>query len=82
MRASERGFIAFRPRAVTSKEGEAEHFAEAVTLELGQREPGWVEVLKGLRPGDIVVRKGAEALEENTPLAIPKEQLPLLASGR
>ncbi len=82
VRASERGFIAFRPRAVTSKEGEAEHFAEAVTLELGQREPGWVEVLKGLRPGDIVVRKGAEALEENTPLAIPKEQLPLLASGR
>jgi multidrug efflux system membrane fusion protein len=78
VRASERGFIAFRPKAVTSKEGQVEYFAEAVSLELGQREPGWVEVLKGLRPGDVVVRKGAEALEENTPLAIPEEQLGLL----
>ena len=74
VRASERGFIAFRPRQITSKSGEVEYVAEAVPLELGQREPGWVEVLKGLQAGDWVVRKGAEALEENTPLAVPPEQ--------
>lgn len=82
VRASERGFIAFRPRMMTNKEGESEYFAEAVPLELGQREPGWVEVLKGLRPGDTIVRKGAEALEEGTPLAITKDQQSLVASGR
>jgi multidrug efflux system membrane fusion protein len=78
VRASERGFIAFRPKAVTNKEGQIEYFAEAVPLELGQREPGWVEVLKGLNPNDVIVRKGAEALEDNTPLAISPEQMPLL----
>jgi multidrug efflux system membrane fusion protein len=75
VRASERGFIAFRPRPVVRKDGSVEWVAQAVTLELGVRVPGSVEVLKGLRPGDWIVRKGAEALEENTPLAIPAEQL-------
>lgn len=78
VRASERGFIAFRPRGMRNKQGEMEYFAEAVTLELGQREPGWVEVLRGLRPGDVVVRRGADALEDNTPLAITDEQKHLL----
>jgi multidrug efflux system membrane fusion protein len=81
VRASERGFVAFRPKVVTNKEGEVEYFAEAVSLELGQREPGWVEVLKGLGPNDVVISKGAEALEDNTPLAIPADKLPLLRSG-
>ncbi|MFO0844599.1 MAG: efflux RND transporter periplasmic adaptor subunit [Gemmataceae bacterium] len=82
VRASERGFVAFRPRVVTTKDGQAEYVAEAVPLELGQREPGWVEVLKGLQAGDIVVTKGAEALEDGTPLAIPKERISLLQNGR
>jgi RND family efflux transporter MFP subunit len=82
VRASERGFIAFRPRRVPSKDGEADYIAEAVPLELGQRRPGLVEVLKGLQPGDWVVQKGAEALEDNTPLNIPQDKLPLLKSGR
>ncbi len=82
VRASERGFIAFRPRTVTSKDGKLEYVAEAVPLELGQREPGWVEVLKGLQPGDVVVSKGAEALEDGTPLAIPEDKLSLIHNGR
>lgn len=82
VRASERGFIAFRVKAGTSKEGKVEYFSEAVSLDLGQREPGWVEVVKGLSAQDVIVRKGADALEDNTPLAIPEEQVGLLTSGR
>ena len=73
---------ACRPKAVTTKAGEPEYIAEAVPLELGQREPGWVEVLKGLQPGDVVVSKGAEALEDGTPLAIPAERMSLMQNGR
>jgi RND family efflux transporter MFP subunit len=81
VRASERGFVTFRPKAVRNKDGGTDYVAEAVPLELGQRKPGWVEVLKGLKAGDWVVRRGAEALEDNTPLAIPERQLPLLRPG-
>jgi multidrug efflux system membrane fusion protein len=80
VRASERGFVCFRPKAVPRKDGQVDYVAEAVPLELGQRKPGWVEVLQGLRLGDWIVRKGAEALEDSTPLAIPEEQLPALHS--
>jgi multidrug efflux system membrane fusion protein len=82
VRASERGFVAFRPRAVQNRDGDTEYVAEAVPLELGQRRPGWVEVLKGLRPGDWIVRRGAEALEENTPLAIPEKQVQAIGYRR
>jgi multidrug efflux system membrane fusion protein len=82
VRASERGFIAFRPRPIRGPDGETEYIAEAVTLELGARRPGSVEVLKGLRPGDWVVQKGAESLEEGTPLNISRQQSALLNSGR
>jgi len=82
VRASERGFVAFRPKAVPTKGDEPEYVAEAVPLELGQRKPGWVEVLKGLEPGDWVVKRGAEALEDGTPMAVPKEQLKELTAGR
>jgi multidrug efflux system membrane fusion protein len=68
VRASERGFIAFRPKALTRKDGSVEWVAEAVTLELGVRQPGSVEVLKGLKVGDWIVQKGAESLEDNTPI--------------
>lgn len=78
VRASERGFIAFRPKAIKSPEGETEYVAEAVTLELGVRQPGRVEVLKGLNAGDWIIRRGAESLEDGTPLAIPPKQLKLM----
>jgi multidrug efflux system membrane fusion protein len=78
VRASERGFVAFRPKPVKKKDGAVEYVAESVPLELGQRRPGWVEVLKGLSEGEWIVQKGAEALEESTPLAIPDNMLPLL----
>jgi multidrug efflux system membrane fusion protein len=69
MRASERGFVVFRPKLVTKADG-SETVAEAVPVEPGQRTPGWVEILKGLRPGDTIVQKGAEALEDGTPLQV------------
>lgn len=81
VRASERGFVAFRPRAVTGKEGQVEYVAEAVPLELGQRGKGYVEVLGGLRDGDWVVSKGAEALENDTPLAVPPGQVKQMAGA-
>jgi multidrug efflux pump subunit AcrA (membrane-fusion protein) len=66
---------------VPSKTDEPEYVAEPVPLELGQRKPGWVEVLSGLRPGDWIVKRGAEALEDGTPMAIPAEQLKQLMAG-
>jgi multidrug efflux system membrane fusion protein len=81
VRASERGFVAYRPKLVSAKGDEPDYVAEAVPLELGQRKPGWVEVLNGLKAGDWVVKRGAEALEEGTPMAIPKEQLTTLLAG-
>jgi RND family efflux transporter MFP subunit len=81
MRASERGFIVFRPKAVVTDEGKTEYAAEAITVEQGTRRPGTVEIIKGLRPGDWIVQKGAESLEENTPLAISEKQMQQLRTG-
>src|SRR5262249_28878682 len=75
VKASERGFIAYRPRAVTNKDSGVDYFAEAVPLELGQRGKGYVEVLQGLREGDWVVSKGAEALGNGPALEIPEGQV-------
>lgn len=68
VRATERGFVAFVPEQRQAKDGTTEWIAKTRTLELGYRTPGWVEVRKGLSPGDRVVRRGAEALEEGTPI--------------
>src|SRR5262249_30819721 len=80
LRASERGWIVFRPRPERDDagriqrddEGMAKWVAEAVTVEPGVRQPGKVEILKGLALGDWVVQRGAEALEDGTALAFPK----------
>jgi RND family efflux transporter MFP subunit len=72
VRASERGFIAFVPVERTGKDGQPQWFAEERKVELGYRSPGWVEVLQGLRPGELVVRRGAEALENGTPIQFPE----------
>ena len=74
VRASERGFIAFTPAARTNKDGQTEWFAKSRSLELGYRTPGWVEVLKGINPGDWIVRKGSEALEDGTPINVPEAE--------
>jgi hypothetical protein len=68
VRASERGFIAFVPVQQTREDGKAEWIARARTLELGFRAAGWVEVRQGLTPGEWLVRRGAEALEDGTPI--------------
>jgi RND family efflux transporter MFP subunit len=68
VRASERGFIAFVPAPQPREDGKTDWVARARTLELGFRADGWVEVRQGLRPGEQVVRRGAEALEDGTPI--------------
>ena len=68
VRASERGFIAFVPMQQSREDGQQEWVAKARTLELGFRAEGWVEVRQGLNPGAWLVRRGAEALEDGTPI--------------
>ena len=68
VRASERGFIAFVPTKQTREDGQTEWIARARTLELGFRAEGWVEVRNGLSTGEWIVRRGAEALEDGTPI--------------
>lgn len=68
VRPNERGFVAFVPVERTNKNGQKEWVAQARILELGYREPGWVEVKNGLKPGDTLVRRGSEALEDGTPI--------------
>jgi multidrug efflux system membrane fusion protein len=71
VRASERGFIAFVPTERRSRDGMTEWVAKARTLDLGYRSPGWVEVRHGISPGELIVRRGAEALEDGTPIKFP-----------
>ncbi len=74
LRATERGFLVFRPKPLFRGDGKIEWEAEAVErLQTGRRRPGVVEILDRLRPGDWIVRRGAEALEEGTPLALDEE---------
>jgi RND family efflux transporter MFP subunit len=68
VRASERGFIAFVPMQQSRDDGQQEWIAKARTLELGFRADGWVEVRQGLQSGEWLVRRGAEALEDGTPI--------------
>jgi membrane fusion protein, multidrug efflux system len=68
VRATERGFVVFVPVQRTGRDGQTEWAARARTLDLGYRSPGWVEVRRGLAPGEQIVRRGAEALEDGTPI--------------
>ncbi len=72
VRASERGFIAFVPYQQTREDGKEEWIAKARILELGFRAEGWVEVRQGLSKGEWIVRRGAEALEDGTPIQFAK----------
>ena len=40
--------------------------AKRVFVEIGDRRPGWVEVVAGLKPGDVVVRDGVGRLRGNS----------------
>lgn len=73
VRANERGFIAFVPVERVGRDGK-EWIAEARELELGYRSPGWVEVRKGIEPGQWLVRRGSEALENGTPIRFNEPQ--------
>lgn len=75
VRPNERGFVAFVPVSRPGKDG-PEWFAAARTLELGSRTPGWVEVRNGLASGEWIVRRGAEALEDGTPLQLANPPSP------
>lgn len=68
VRATERGFVAFVPTQRTTKEGQTQWVASARTLDLGYRAGGKVEVRKGITPGEWIVVKGAESLENGTPI--------------
>lgn len=72
VRASERGFVAFVPAQRSGRDGKTEWVARARTLDIGYRSPGWVEVRQGVVPGEWIVRRGAEALEDGTPIVDPK----------
>jgi RND family efflux transporter MFP subunit len=74
VRASERGDIVFRPKPVL-KDGAVDYWiAEQVTVQVGHRAPGLVEIIDGLSDDDWVVRRGAETLEDGTPISFPDEQ--------
>lgn len=70
VRASEQGFIAFVPGQREGKDGKPELVARRRPLEIGFRTPGWVEVRRGIAPGETMIRRGAESLEEGTPIQI------------
>lgn len=72
VRPNERGFVSFVPIQKTNRNGQTEWVAQARILELGYREPGWVEVKSGLKAGETIVRRGAEALEDGTPIQFPQ----------
>ena len=76
VRASERGFIAFTPVQRTGRDGRLEWIARAVMLEPGYRSPGWVEVRLGIEPGQLIVRRGDEALQDGTPIQFDERAVP------
>src|SRR5262249_18823237 len=89
IRASERGNIVFVPERTAGRDGKEEWVARARTVERGFSPPRtkgerevWVEIRDGLKPGTWIVRRGAEALEDNTPIDPPPEQLQQLDATR
>lgn len=82
VRATERGFIVFEPTLRTNRDGQSEWVARPRRVEVGVRSPGWVEVRSGLSPKQWIVRRGAEALEDGTPLRFSPEQEKALGNGK
>jgi membrane fusion protein, multidrug efflux system len=78
VRATERGFLVFVVEKRAGKDGTIEWVAKSRKIEPGARSPGWVEVKSGLEPGQWVVQRGAESLDDGVPVRVPEEQLKLL----
>jgi len=74
VRATERGFIVFEPVLNVNRDGNSEWIARPRQVEIGVRSPGFVEIRAGLSPKQWIVRRGAEALEDGTPLRFSSEQ--------
>ena len=58
------GIVRIPEQAVAPKSGKQPVWrvkdgkASPVTVTLGRREPGWVEVVKGLQAGDVIATEG------------------------
>lgn len=80
LRSTERGWLVFVPESRAGKDGKREWLARSVRVEPGYRANGMVEILSGLKGDELVIRKGADALEEEggTPIAFSKEEEALL----
>ena len=76
--ATERGFLVFEVVKKTGKDGSVEWVAKSKKVDVGARAPGWVEIRTGISPGQWIVQRGAEALDDGVPVKIPDEQLKLL----
>lgn len=74
LRATERGFIVFVPEKRIAKDGSVEWIARPKRVEVGTRAPGWVEIRQGLSPKQAIVKRGAEALEDGTPIRFNESQ--------
>ena len=68
IRNTEKGFIAFVPEEKKRSDGGSDWVARARVLDLGFRGEGWVEVRRGLAIGERIIHRGAEALEDGTPI--------------
>lgn len=80
LRSTERGWLVFVPEVRTGSDGKREWLARSVKVEPGYRAKGMVEIRNGLTGGEMVIRRGADALEEEggTPIAFSKEDEALL----
>ena len=80
LRSTERGWLVFTPEKRVGKDGKPEWLARTVRVEPGYRNKGMVEIRSGLAGGEVIVQRGADALEEEggTPLKIPDDQMVLL----
>jgi RND family efflux transporter MFP subunit len=80
LRSTERGWLVFVPVARSGKDGKQEWLAKAIRVEPGYRAKGMVEIRSGLAGGEFIIRRGADALEEEggTPIAMTKEEEAML----
>jgi RND family efflux transporter MFP subunit len=74
VRTTERGNVVFEPEGRPGPDGRTEYVARMRPVDPGYRTPGFVEVREGISPGHWVVRRGADALEDGTPIRIPDDQ--------
>lgn len=70
VRAGEQGFVVFVPQADHSEGLGTKFRARLRRVQVGLRRPGFVEILSGVAPGELVVTRGSEALEDGTLIEI------------